>query len=41
MKLMLSVLKSEKEAPVSINVPFTLIPRDSVANLNTGSENHA
>ena len=41
MKLMLSVLKSEKEAPVSINVPFTLIPRDSVANLYARSEKNA
>ncbi len=41
MKLMLSVLKGETEAPVSIDVPFTLIPRDSVANLSTRSEDNA
>ena len=41
MRLMLDVLCGETEAPASIDVPFTLIPRDSVANLNTGSESNA
>ncbi|MBR6571144.1 MAG: LacI family DNA-binding transcriptional regulator [Clostridia bacterium] len=33
MRLMLDVLKGRAEAPVAIDVPFTLITRDSVANL--------
>ena len=41
MRLMLDVISGKAEAPAAIDVPFTLIPRDSVANLNTGSENHA
>ena len=41
MRLMLDVLSGKAEAPAAIDVPFTLVPRDSVVNLNTGSENHA
>ena len=37
----LSVLKGETEAPASIDVPFNLIPRDSVAKLSPRSEDHA
>lgn len=41
MQLMLDVLCGKAEAPAAIDVPFTLIPRDSVADLNTGSEKDA
>ena len=41
MRLMLDVLSGKAEAPAAIDVPFTLIPRDSVANLNSGSESNA
>jgi len=41
MRLMLDVLAGKAEAPAAIDVPFTLIPRDSVANLTTGSESNA
>jgi len=41
MRLMLSVLKGQAKAPVAIEVPFTLIPRESVTNLCTRSEEHA
>ena len=41
MRLMLDVLSGKAEAPAAIDVPFILVPRDSVANLNTGCENHA
>ena len=41
MHLMLDVISGRVQAPAAIDVPFTLIPRGSVANLNTGSENHA
>jgi DNA-binding LacI/PurR family transcriptional regulator len=41
MQLMLDILSGKAESPAAIDVPFTLIPRDSVVNLNTGSKNHA
>ena len=41
MHLMLDVIAGRVQAPAAIDVPFTLIPRGSVTNLNTGSENHA
>lgn len=41
MKLMLDVIRGETEAPAAIDVPFTLIPRDSVAILKTGSDDNA
>ena len=41
MQLMLDILAGKAESPAAIDVPFTLIPRDSVVNLNTGSKNHA
>ena len=41
MKLMLAVLKGETEAPAAIDVPFTLIPRDSVAELSQRRKDNA
>jgi len=36
MNLMLSMLRGEAEAPVSITVPFTLVERSSVSNISEG-----
>lgn len=41
MTLMLELIRGECQAPVSIDVPFTLIPRDSVAELIQRSEENA
>ena len=41
MRLMLDVLAGETEAPAAIDVPFTLIPRDSVSDLCARSQEHA
>ena len=41
MQLMLEILSGKTAPPAAIDVPFTLIPRDSVIKLNTGSNNHA
>ena len=41
MTLMLDVICGKTQAPVSIEVPFTLIPRDSVAELTQRSEENA
>lgn len=41
MRLMLDMLKGAAAAPSAINVPFTLIPRHSVADLCARSHDHA
>lgn len=41
MQLMLDVIRGDVEAPTAIIVPFTLVTRDSVANLNGENEKHA